>query len=554
MSRHRLKAILLRHKTQLFFLFITWGLFFSYVFLHTISLRKDGLYFGHPNAWSDWSLHVAIANIFAYKDPSVWFSYHPLFADGKFTYPFLMDFISGIFMRLGFSLTFSFIFPSIIFSLLMIISLYFLFYLISNSKNQSLLAINIFLLSSGMGFLNFISDFLKRPKLDILIHPVKEYSKFLNYEWYTGSVIVGFLIPQRAFLMGFTFGFLSLIFLLYPLLRKVDDKQRKIFFAVSGVFAGILPVAHPHSFIVLIIIEGLIVLANIRKIPKILIFVVVAGLLSSVLYFIFIRGGVEIASFFTFLPGWTSKGFFDFIYMWAILWGPVIPASILGFILILKKNSLTLKMMFLGFFMIFIFSNILLFQPLRWDNTKLFWWVYVGLSILTAIFIARLYRLNLGAKIAALMLVISVTFTGILEVIKVSDFQKNTYLLTPREDIDLGFKIRREVLPLDIFATATTHNNLVMVWGLRPILLGYTAWALNYGFDYREAELDLYKIYRGDEETRNLLEKHNIRYVFIGPAERSQFEVNEEFFRSNFPLAFSNSVNKIYYVGLREDQ
>src|SRR3989344_2109946 len=173
MSRHRLKAILLRHKTQLFFLFITWGLFFSYVFLHTISLRKDGLYFGHPNAWSDWSLHVAIANIFAYKDPSVWFSYHPLFADGKFTYPFLMDFISGIFMRLGFSLTFSFIFPSIIFSLLMIISLYFLFYLILNSKNQSLLAINIFLLSSGMGFLNFISDFLKRPKLDILIHPVK---------------------------------------------------------------------------------------------------------------------------------------------------------------------------------------------------------------------------------------------------------------------------------------------------------------------------------------------------------------------------------------------
>lgn len=519
-----------------------------------VSIRKEGLYLGHPNAWSDWSLHIAIANIFAYKDPSFWFSYHPLFADGRFTYPFLMDLISGIFMRLGFPLTFSFIFPSIIFALLMLTSLYFLYFLISNSKKQALLAINIFLFSSGLGFLSFLSDFLKSPHLEMLIHPVKEYSRFISYQWYTGSVIVGFLIPQRAFLMGLTLGLLSLIFLLYPLLRKVNRRQRSIFFVISGIFAGILPVAHPHSFMVLVVVGGLIALSNIRKVPQIFIFILTSGVLSSILYLVFISGGLEISSFFTFLPGWTSKGLSDFIYMWILFWGAVIPVSILSFILIFKKVQMTLRTMFVGFFTVFILSNIFLFQPLLWDNTKLFWWAYIGLSILTAIFIARVHRLNLGSKVVAILLIASITFTGILEVIKLSDFQKNTHLLTSKDDIDLGLRIRRETSPLDIFATGTTHNNLVMVWGLRPILLGYTAWALNYGFNYRKTELDLYRIYRGDKETKNLLEKYNVKYVFVGPSERNQYEVNEEFFNKNFPLAFSNSLNRIYEVGIKVNQ
>ena len=49
-------------------LILTLGSYFSIVFYKIISLRPEGIYAGHVNVWSDWSLHIAIANIFAFKD------------------------------------------------------------------------------------------------------------------------------------------------------------------------------------------------------------------------------------------------------------------------------------------------------------------------------------------------------------------------------------------------------------------------------------------------------------------------------------------------------
>src|SRR3989344_5604138 len=96
------------HLGYLLFLILTLGSYFSIVFWKILNFKPDGLYAGHVNVWSDWSLHIAIANIFAFKSPQYWFSYHPLYAGGKFTYPFLADFISGMLMRLGISLKLSY--------------------------------------------------------------------------------------------------------------------------------------------------------------------------------------------------------------------------------------------------------------------------------------------------------------------------------------------------------------------------------------------------------------------------------------------------------------
>jgi hypothetical protein len=44
-----------------------------YIFSGMLSYRADGLWAGHVHIWGDWSVHIAMANIFAYKDPSEWF-------------------------------------------------------------------------------------------------------------------------------------------------------------------------------------------------------------------------------------------------------------------------------------------------------------------------------------------------------------------------------------------------------------------------------------------------------------------------------------------------
>ena len=85
-----------------------------------------------------------------------------------------------------------------------------------------------------------------------------------------------------------------------------------------------------------------------------------------------------------------------------------------------------------------------------------------------------------------------------------------------------------------------------MIWGLRPILLGYTAWALNYGFNYQQRELDMRVMFLGGLETEELLKKYQISYVVIGPTEIYDLNANEDYFSLSFPVTFQNQNYRIY--------
>lgn len=514
-----------------------------------IVTKKDGLYLGHPNVWSDWSLHIGIANIFAYKDPSFWLSYHPLFAGGKFTYPFVMDMISGLMMRVGIPLDLAFFIPSVFFVFILIFSLYCLFFLLSKSKLAAVLAINFYFFSSGFGFLSFINDFLRSPNINLFLHPIKEYSRFNNYQWYTGNVIVGLLIPQRSFLMGLSLGTLCLALLIFALTQNsIKYRYKKYILSTCGIIAGLLPIIHPHTFIFITLVGGILSLLYIKKNRELIFFIIPAGIISSVLYIKFLMGGIQNSSFFTILPGWTSHGPIDFIYMWIVLWGIAIPLSIISFLIFFRQSNKAIKGFFCSTLIVFLMANLIIFQPIVWDNTKLFWWVYVGISALCAAAISKLLSKKLIYKIIGVIMIILLTFTGILELIKFVDFPHNTYQITSTSDIRLGEAIRNSTSPLDLFVTAPKHNTLVMMWAQRPILLGYTAWVLNFGFNYQQRERDLYTIYQGGEQSSKLLKYYGVKYVLIGPSELIELHANESYFASHFPLAFSNEANKVYKI------
>ena len=511
-----------------------------------IGIKNSDLYIGHPNAWSDWALHIGIANIFNYKNPSDWFSYHPIYAQGKFTYPFLSDFISGIFERIGFSLSLSFIAPSILTSLFLIVGIYLFFLIITNSKKASLLGISFFMLSSGLGFVNFIKDFLSNPSIDLLLYPLAKYSNFATYDWYTGNVIVGLLIPQRGFLLGMTVGIWALIGLIYSLKQTTN----KNFTIISGALAGLLPIIHPHSFIAVVLLSGSICLINSRQWKTWIFYFIPAFMVSITLFTVFIWGGVENKTFFQILPGWTSTGgILGWAKMWMTLWGAMIPLSIFGVYILykLKRDKKILSIAF-GFYLIFIISNFFLFQPVRWDNTKLFWWSYLGFSIFSSYVLIIFSKRGLLLKIFSVLIGISLIFTGILELLNFIQFDKHTYRLSSRDEINLGQEIRQKTKPNEIFLTAPKHNHLVSLWGVRPILIGYTAWVWNFGFNHSQTEQDTYQMFKGGNESQVLLKKYKISYIFIGPAEINEFHANKNYFQSNFPLILSDKENKIYDV------
>lgn len=541
------------HKKALILLFATWGTYFLFLFIRTLEFKPDGLYANHVNVWSDWSLHIGMASIFAYKDPQYWFAYHPMYAQGKFTYGFLTNFISGMLMRAGFSIYFAFIIPSIIYILLLLLGMYTLFYVILKSKKQALTAISIFFLSSGLGFIRFLRDYLIHGyKLEQLLYPEPklDYSKLQVYEWYTGNFIGGMLLPQRALLLGMTLAIWAMAGLIYVLLREEGEKENRITLIASGILVGLLPITHMHSLIVVFLVTAPLCVTYFKRWRELLYYAIPASVISITFYLIFISGGIENPNFIRWVPGWTAKGgLFSWLEMWIKIWGLMLPVAIFGFIL-LRKRSLIIKIFFSGFFLVFLLANLILFQPTFWDNSKLFLWAYFGFSGLAAIALSWGWRKGGRgvSKLDVVIVAITFTFTGFLELIRLQRIEANQPHMTNRDDINLGIEIRKKTHPLARFLTAASHNHLVMLWGVRPILLGDIGWVKNYGFLSGRTERDVRVMFKGDPEAEALLKWHKISYVVIGPSELHDLQANETYYAQRYPVAFQNQRYRVYDV------
>jgi len=146
----------------------------------------------------------------------------------------------------------------------------------------------------------------------------------------------------------------------------------------------------------------------------------------------------------------------------------------------------------------------------------------------------------------SIALVIIVCLTGLIELTRLIQTEKHSYMGTNSNDVELGLILRNETDPLARFLTAPSHNHFVMIWAIRPIFMGYTAWVYNYGFGSREYEKDLKVMYAGGEDAKSILRKHKISYVVIGSAEIRDLKANESYYRSNFPVAFENADNRVY--------
>ncbi len=547
------------HKSALKIVLGVFGGFFTYVFSKILIIKPDGVYIGQPNSWSDWVVHISITNIFATKPISEWFLYHPFFAYGKLTYGFLVHLITAFFIRIGFSLADAFFIVSILLLFFFLTGLYFLYYNLSNSKKESVLGIFLFFTSSGMG----IFRHLETLKLNGILHPTQDYSRFLQYDWLAGNIPAAMIIPQRAFFIGVTIGVWVLNLLLWGLDTTLSKKlglvtnthQKKLLF-FAGVCAGILPIAHMHSFIVIVIVTATICIFNREKLRQLLTyFILPATILSTILYFTFVHGGIEIPDFMRTSLGWTApktgsifKDIFSWIKMWLQLWGTFLPSAL--FALILFKQKLSIKKQtatFFGFFTVFILANTIIFQPTAWDNTKLFAWVYLGLSILVAKLIVKLWETSVLQKLASIILIITLSTTGFVELARIANFSTNTYMLSATSEVVLAQKIAENTSSNAVFLTSTTHNHPIPLWANRPIFLGYLGWVRNFGFDHTIRERQLHAVFGGQSEANKIIVENKISYIYVGPKEKSELRINTQYLQQ-FPVAFENEDTIVYDV------
>jgi len=538
--------------------------YFTYLFAHILEYRADGLWAGHVHVWGDWSLHIAMANIFAYKAPQEWFAYHPYYAYGKFTYGFITNMISGLLIRGGLSLPNAFIFPSIIFSIILVYGLYVVYFNVLKTQKAAVTAVFLFFCSSGLGFLRFIPDLLLQPTLEHLFWPTRDYSRLeVPYQWLAGNWVTGMLMPQRAYLLGMAITVWVMACIIWIFNKKKNSAVsllpiHKALLVSAGVAAGFLPITHMHSFIVLIILCCVLGLVTLKQWKIWLWFAVPAGIISTLFYLRFVKGGIENPNFMSILIGWTApKGenefthFLNWLKMWWEIWGLSLPVSVIGVWIAWKKLDLLKFSFLISGFVVFLLANIVLFQPIQWDNSKLFMWAYFFFAALMTLVLQHLWRVKHGRvaiKGFAIFLAVLLTATGFIELARLLRFDKQSYLMASTEDMELGQIIRQYTNSQSVFMIAPTHNHPAMEWGVRPILLGYPGWAYNFGFMYQQREADIHTMYKGGPVAEELLKKYKVSYVSFGPAELYDLHGDETYYQQRFPLYIKGKEHRIYDV------
>lgn len=522
---------------------LSWGGYFFYIWLKMLFWTSDGLTSGWIGIWADWSAHFSYASAFAYRPVEDWFTVHPLYCGRKFTYPFVADMISGLLIRFGVDQVPAFIIPSIVTTLFLLVVLYVLYRFVLKSERQAYVAMALFLAGGGLGFYWFIQDFLKKPSIETIIFPPREYTHIGKncIEWI--NVFSGQLVPQRALLLGMPVMLVMIITLLRWMERRFCDVSN-VWLILLGIFSSSMLVIHIHSYITFIVFCMVFFVYTRRSWKQWAIFAISAAVLSAFIYMQF-YGGEITSSFFTWHPGWLAKSKnINYFYFWWLNWGTFLPLSLWA----IWQMKYYKHPCVIGGLVIFVIGNLILFQPYDWDNSKILVWSYLMLSIPASAYLAKLWQKNIVLKTVAVLLFISMTASGFLDLWRISRTEKHASLMWSNSELALAEQFRGTSKATERVLAADKHNHWVSAQAGRQILLGYKGWMWTYGINYGQTERDMRKMFSGASDSERLLKKYNIDYVVIGPEELRNYHANERYFRSNYKKILENTRYRIYSI------
>lgn len=521
------------------------------IFYNSIFVSEDSIIAGNRLVWVDWPVHISLISSFV--NGNNFPPQNPLHSQGITTYPFVSDFLSAILQSLGATLKSSLIAPGIIFGITIVALLYNFGRQFFEKRLTAILAVYIGLFWGGIGFLYFLEDLISSQNfVNTILFPPKEYTFLTEKNLWFFTFLYSELLPQRAFLLGMPITLTSLTFLVWGI-----TKVSKAKIIVAAYLIGILPFIHMHSYISALIVSlSYIALTlvselkdNFKKVKE-LIFLIslyfilpILGLgLIQIPIFMSVAGN-SFGLHLGFLKG--QENFFIF---WFKNTGLFWPLWILGFFL--TKNKIA-KNILLASVPLFILPNIFRFAPWPYDNLKIFtYWYLIG-SFAVATALTKLWFQKTAGKIITVILLLSLTLSGSLEIIRIANPAKTRIPLWNRNDIEMSKVIKEKTEPESIILTAAVHDHPVTSLAGRKIIIGFPGNAWSWGYsDWYKREQDVREIFQGNPTTAAiLLEKYQVDYVMISPREKV-FEprINENYFLQKLDQVAVGPDYKIFKV------
>jgi hypothetical protein len=297
----------------------------------------------------------------------------------------------------------------------------------------------------------------------------------------------------------------------------------------AGLVAGLLPLVHAHSFVVLMLVGGCLALLFPRWRAWIVFFAAAFVIAAPAMWWATRGSAAHASSFFAWQSGW-DRGTQNPVWFWFKNAGLFIPLLVIALAWRGRDAVVPRRLLifYLPFTLLFLICNAAKISPWVWDNIKVLFYWYVASAPLVALLVARLWRKNIWTRVATVALVFVLTLAGALDVWRVVS-EASEQREFDRDGVAFAELIAHETAPRSLILHAPTYNHPVYLSG-RQSLMGYGGHLWSQGIDYSARESEVRRIYLGAPDAGQLLARYGVEYIVVSPLERAGLQVNEQFF------------------------
>jgi hypothetical protein len=523
----------------------------SVVFTSAVYETSEGVYTGTYVNRNDLPLHIDIAEGFlaGHNFPPQ----HPEFAGARLTYPFLVDFIAAQFALTGLALPHAFALENLLLMAALIVLLHRWARALTHDRGAALVTPLIVLLGSGLGWLLIPGDFHAAGSgvgtfIWNLPHDYTINTRHLRW----GNLTTSVLVSQRSFLLG-----LPLALIVWALWWRAvgearpagaaspqDTRRQLRTMCAAGIVAGCMPLAHPHSFMVLMGMGGLLSLLF-RAWRAWFVFFALAMIVAvPQLWWISQGSLIENRSFVAWAPGWTRETQ-SYPWFWFKNTGLFIPLLVVAAAAARRWRLAPLRLLlFLApFLLCFIVPQLLRLAPRPQANIKVLLYWYIASAPLVALVISRWWRSGRLLRMAALASVITLTAAGTLDVWRVATGASSVKVFDAAS-VAFAREVQEHTPPAAVIVHAPSRNHPIFLTG-RYSLLGNLLHVSSHGFDYHGRAAEISSIYAGSGD--DFLQRGDVDYIVVGPLERQALRASDAVF-DRLPLVAAAGDYRLYRV------
>lgn len=505
---------------------------------------------------ADWMMHLAQVQAFAHRPFLEVIYNHPLYSGEVLSYPFFVNWFSGMLLMYTQNLVLSMTLPLYIGSVFFLGGIFFLVFTLTKNLWVSVLTpFFIFFLSGFQGVFTLFS--FSWEEFSVLWDYQYDLDFLMGNGFNWKSVLLTTYLPQRSFLWGMGLGTLLLgVFIrLFERYQKDRNKTHQFhFFFLLGIGLGCLSMVHTHTFFwFFFLFAGLMVVF--WRFFLVFLFVGAGALCSSFPFlFLLLQKEQGMEGQFSFFPlsrlgyewldfsEWLDPVFHIVVY-W--IWNLGIGIMVSGVLLVrpvFRKVFPEASVMWYPVYVVswglFLVFSVVQLQDNPWDNTKVHLWSVLFFSIALAGVICFLWNKKLvWSRILSVLCMIGMCFGGVVQVISGFDDMNNKQHVEMFSAVDVyKAKSIAEVLPVsDNVLVPDDFHHFFSPLLPNSIFLGNRGWIASYGMDWKSRVRIAQKIYLGDKNALGFIRQYKIGYVVTDPWVQPLYRVvvNIDFFEKN---------------------